>query len=84
MPHHHTPANHDQDRFTVIGIDRAIKGARYPTTKEDLALYAQNHNASADVVTQIRDLPGDRFESEADVTTAFSRTQSQGKNKFMP
>lgn len=83
MPHHHTPANYDQDTVSVTDVERALKGVHYPATKEELADYARRQNADTDVVTRILVLPGVRFESEADVATAFSRSQGQGKHRSM-
>lgn len=83
MPHHHSPASHDQDTVTSIDVERALKGLTYPATKEQLVAYAEGQQADHAVVNRIRTLPGDHYDNVADVATAFSRSQSQGKHKGM-
>lgn len=83
MPHHRSPASHDEATVSPVDVERAIKGVPYPTTKDKLVEYARQHGTPENVIGGIRSMPGDRFESETDVATAFSRAQSQGKNKSM-
>ena len=83
MPHHHTPANYDQDTVSVTDVLHALKGVHYPATKDELAEYARHQHAETDVVTRILVLPGDRYADETEVTTAFSRSQGQGKHRSM-
>jgi hypothetical protein len=83
MPHHRTPANHDEATVSPVDVERALKGASYPATKDQLVAYARRRQTPANIMGGIESMPGDRYESETDVTTAFSRAQSQGKNKSM-
>lgn len=80
MPHHHSPANHEQDTVSVVQVERAIKGVRYPVSKTELVEYARGRNVGEDVIGRIEMLPGDRYASEADVATAFSRSQTAHTN----
>ena len=73
MPHHHSPANHEQD--TVLpscGWSARSRACAIPSLKAELGRNARRRNADEDVIGQIEMLPGDRYASEADVATAFS------------
>lgn len=83
MPHHRSPANYNDDKVTAVNVERALKGAQYPASRDELIACAERNQADTDVVGRIGMLPGDHYETEADVMTAFSRSQSQGKNKSM-
>jgi Protein of unknown function (DUF2795) len=85
MPHHRTPANSagDGSKVSPVDIERALKGATYPATREELADHARSHQAKVDVVRRIRQLPGEPFASEAAALTAYSRGEGQGKHRGM-
>ena len=54
-----------------IDLQKHLKGVDYPASKDDLVRTAEEEGAGEDVVAAIRDLPGDSFDSPADVSKAF-------------
>lgn len=52
-------------------IQKVLSGANYPATKNELVQTAQRHNAPDEVISKIRDLPEQRFNSPQDVQKAM-------------
>jgi hypothetical protein len=62
-------------RVSPITLQKHLKGTNYPASKEDLVRRAQNNQAPDDILTMIRQLPNQSFESPAEVMRAFGRSQ---------
>jgi hypothetical protein len=59
----HSPAN----------ITHHLKGIGFPASKQDLEKQAKDNGADKEVLETIRGMPGDRFESIADVMKAYGK-----------
>jgi hypothetical protein len=59
----HSPAN----------ITHHLKGVDFPASKQDLETHAKDNGADKEVLETIRGMPGDRFESMADVMKAYGK-----------
>jgi hypothetical protein len=53
-------------------VQKALKGADYPASRDDLVSLAERNGADADVVDALRNADADEFESPADVMKAVS------------
>jgi hypothetical protein len=51
----------------VTDVQKALKGADYPASRDDLVALAESNDADADVVDALRGLNGGSFDSPADV-----------------
>lgn len=58
-------------------VEKHLKNANYPATKQDLLRVAKSNDAPEDVLSSIRDLPKDRFEGPKDVKKTYERAFSQ-------
>jgi hypothetical protein len=58
-------------KVNPIQMQKYLKGAHYPASKDDLVHLAQGNHAPDDVMEIIRTLPGDQFASTKDVTKAL-------------
>ena len=56
----------------VTEVQKALKGASYPASRDDLVKRAQSNGAGADVVDALRGTDADSFDSPADVMKAVS------------
>ena len=59
-----------------IDLQQYIGAVTYPATKEDIVRSAEAQGASDDVLRAIRDLPGERFGSAAEVTEAYGNPEA--------
>ena len=50
-----------------VNLLEVLDGVRLPASKGDLVAYALNHDASEEVLEEIRAMPGDRYESVRDI-----------------
>ncbi len=66
-------SNDQQGRVSPISVQSALKGADYPVSKDDLVQLAQRNGAPQEIMDKIRNLPGQRFDSPADVMQAFGK-----------
>ena len=51
-------------------VQKALKGADYPATRDDLLALAERNGADADVLDALRGMDDDTFDSPADVMKA--------------
>lgn len=61
--------------FSPTQVQSFLAGLDYPVSKDDLAKTARSQGASDEMVQLIQSLPGDRFQSPADVMTAYGKIQ---------
>jgi hypothetical protein len=64
--------------FNVTDVQKALKGADYPASKEELADLAEQNDADQDLIDAIRGLGRDEFDGPDDVQEAF-RGQLTGR-----
>ena len=57
-------------------IAQYLKGANFPADRDELQRTAKRNGAPTDVVDRINRLPNQRFNTENDVTNAFSQVTS--------
>jgi hypothetical protein len=55
----------------VTDVQKALKGAEYPTEKDDLVDLAESNDADDDVLDALRGMEEDTFDSPADVMQAL-------------
>ena len=51
----------------VTDVQRALKGADYPASRDDLVSLAESNDADGEVVDALRGMDGDSFDGPADV-----------------
>jgi hypothetical protein len=54
-----------------IELQKHLKGADYPATREDLVSLAESNGAPAEIVDALRNAGRDRFDGPDDVTEAL-------------
>jgi hypothetical protein len=50
-----------------VNILEVLDGIPLPASKEDIVVWAEDHDASEEVLEQLRAMPGDEFKSLADI-----------------
>ena len=68
-----TRGSKGNDTPSPVAVQSALKGADYPASKDDLMQLAQRNGAPREIMEKIRELPGQRFDSPADVMEAFGK-----------
>jgi hypothetical protein len=56
---------------SVTDVQKALKGADYPASREDLVELAENNGADDEVVDALRDADDDRFDGPDQVMAAL-------------
>ncbi len=56
-------------------VQRFLSGIDYPVSKEDLVNHARSQGADENVIRLLQGLPGNRFESAADVSKAIGQME---------
>jgi hypothetical protein len=56
---------------SVTEVQKALKGADYPATREELVRTAEGNGASGDVVQALRDAGAERFDGPDQVMKAM-------------
>ncbi|MDP3958205.1 MAG: DUF2795 domain-containing protein [bacterium] len=56
-----------------VHVQKFLKGAKYPCSKEDLMKTAEAEGAGKDVVETIRSIPMERFNSPNDVSEGIGK-----------
>jgi hypothetical protein len=56
---------------SVTSVQKALKGADYPASKDDLVQLAQRNGADDDVIDLVRGLEGGRFDGPDTVMSAL-------------
>lgn len=62
-------------RVSPVLMQKHLKGANYPASKDDLVRKAQDNNASDEIVQKIKQLPANSFGSPKDVMKALGQTE---------
>lgn len=75
MPEHRTDQTGSGKRISPVQMQKHLKGANYPASKDDLVRKAQDNNASDDIVQKIKQLPANSFGSPKDVMKALGQTE---------
>jgi hypothetical protein len=60
----HSPAN----------VQKYLAGIHYPASKRELIEKAEDNQAPPEVMQEIRDLPGDRYNGPQEVMKAYGRS----------
>jgi hypothetical protein len=58
-------------KINPIQAQKHLKGVNYPVTKEDLVKHAKDSGADKELCAHLEKMPGDRFETPADVSKAI-------------
>ncbi|MFI2238600.1 DUF2795 domain-containing protein [Streptomyces chrestomyceticus] len=58
-----------------IKLQKALKGAHYPASKDDLASCAKGNHADRQMMDKISHIPGKSYENPAEVEKAVFRNQ---------
>ncbi|MBP0456991.1 DUF2795 domain-containing protein [Streptomyces montanisoli] len=56
--------------ISPVDLQKALKGAEYPTSKEDLVALAKKNGAGGSVVDELDPVSADRFDGPNDVQKA--------------
>ena len=56
----------------VTEVQKALKGADYPASRDDLVSLAESNGADGEVVDALRGMDGDSFDSPANVMKGLS------------
>lgn len=59
--------------ISPIDVQKALKGAEYPTNRDTLVQRAKSNNASSELVDALSDLDRDEFDGPNDVQKAVFR-----------
>ena len=62
----------------VTEVQKALKGADYPASRDDLVSLAESNGADAEVVDALRGMDGDSFDSPADVMKGVGGALGEG------
>jgi hypothetical protein len=62
----------------VTEVQKALKGASYPASRDELVEQAESNGADADVLDALRGMDGDGFDSPADVMKAVQGALGEG------
>lgn len=60
--------------FNPIEVQKHLKGASYPASKEDLASLAESNGAPNELVDQLRNAERDEFSGPDDVQESLKRS----------
>lgn len=60
--------------FNPIEVQKHLKGASYPASKEDLASTAESNGAPDDLVERLSNLPDQEYTGPDDVQEALKRS----------
>lgn len=52
-------------------VEKYLKGANYPSKKQDLVKHAEQQNAPQDIINVLRKMPDETFNKPMDVTKAI-------------
>ena len=58
-----------------IQMQKFLRGADYPSTKDNLIRYAQNHGADQRAISALRGMPRNNFQTPADVSKAIGQEE---------
>jgi hypothetical protein len=64
-----------QGRVNPIQVQKYLKGVDYPVSKQDLVRRAQEEGADQDVLSTLKKIPGDRFQTPADISQAIGEIE---------
>ena len=58
----------------VTDVQKALKGADYPASRDELVSLAESNGGDGDLVDALRGMDGDSFDSPADVMKGLGGT----------
>lgn len=58
-------------KINPIQAQKYLKGVNYPVSKEDLVKHAQQQGGDKQLCDHLQKMPGDRYETPADVSKAI-------------
>lgn len=68
-------ANDDNSHASPVAIEKHLKGVDYPASNEDLIQHAQDQNAPEDVLSVLKRMPEQKYNSPIDVTKAAGQLE---------
>ena len=68
-------------RASMADVEHSLKGIDFPKSKNEIVSYAQQHNASNEIVSDLQQLPDRTYNNAADVAQEFSGKRFQGESK---
>jgi hypothetical protein len=66
-----TPKETEMANLSPIDVQRYLKGADYPMSKDDVVNLAQSNDAPSDIVDALRSMSKDSFDGPNAVTSAL-------------
>lgn len=70
----HLNTSHPQQAVSAADLARALSGANYPATTQELADYAEEQNADKGIMEILRDLPERSYRDAAEVEVGFQES----------
>lgn len=58
-----------------VQIQKFLEGMNYPASKEQIIQYAEQQGADEDIIEILQKLPGEEYETPADVSGAIGELQ---------
>ena len=55
----------------MADVEHALKGIDFPKNKNEIVQYAQEHNASNEIVSDLKALPDRQYNNAADLAQEF-------------
>lgn len=68
-------------RTSMADVEHALKGIDFPKNKNEIVSYAQQQNASEEIVSDLQQLPDRTYNNAADVAQEFSGKRFTGESK---
>lgn len=65
----------------MADVEHALKGIDFPKSENEIVSYAQQHNASNEIVSDLQQLPDRTCNNAVDVAQEFSGKRFTGRSK---
>ncbi len=75
----HMQTSHPKQAPSAADIESALKGIKYPKTKEELIVYAKRNQTSENTLKLIKKLPDKTYRDSAEVARAFGELKTHKK-----
>lgn len=62
-------------KVNPIQLQKFLKGLDYPASKQEIVSHAEDHGADEQVLSTLRELPDEEYESPVDVSEAVGELQ---------
>lgn len=63
-------------------VEKYLKGVNFPASKEDIISTARTNGVPEAMISILEDLPGDEFNSPADLMKAFGEAVNRAQKDF--